>query len=366
MSKIPVLNAVRLIARETSYLDRRVGSRGEVYFDRDAQTLRIYDGDSFGGLSLAKSDLSNVSNSNFLAKANAVGIGAGAGGSFSLSVVGDDSTLTEINQESTLSILGGTGISTTTNPGNGELIVSNSSLGFYRVSVSGQSNIEASTLQDTINFQAGSNISITTNAETKTITITSLASGQGTSSYSFNISGDDSTVRTVSNDQTIKFIGGSNIDTATDIDGNVTISAGGLTLSSLTDTNDAGLTVDEIYLPAITRLDVGNSGTSAYTFDQYVGNNPTIYAINGTTIAFKLLASGHPFLIQNGSGVNYNTGLVHVSTAGVVSLGASAQGKDSGTLYWKIPDSISGGYRYQCGIHGSMVGSISIKNFGSI
>jgi plastocyanin len=57
---------------------------------------------------------------------------------------------------------------------------------------------------------------------------------------------------------------------------------------------------------------------------------------------------------------------VHVSTAGVVSTGSSAQGKDSGTLYWKIPDVISGSYRYQCGSHAGMVGNISIKNFGSI
>jgi len=35
-------------------------------------------------------------------------------------------------------------------------------------------------------------------------------------------------------------------------------------------------------------------------------------------------------------------------------------------LYWKIPSSISGGYRYQCGSHAPMVGSIQIKDFVSI
>jgi plastocyanin len=57
---------------------------------------------------------------------------------------------------------------------------------------------------------------------------------------------------------------------------------------------------------------------------------------------------------------------VHVTTSGVVTTGASAQGKSSGTLYWKIPDSISGNYRYQCQSHVGMVGTITIKNFGSI
>jgi plastocyanin len=114
-------------------------------------------------------------------------------------------------------------------------------------------------------------------------------------------------------------------------------------------------------------LTVTNNGASAYRFDQYgTTDDPTIYAINGTTIAFNLQATGHPFLIQDNAGVNYNTGLVHVTAGGVVSTGSSAQGKDSGTLYWKIPDVISGPYRYQCSLHGSMIGTISIKNFGSI
>ena len=90
--------------------------------------------------------------------------------------------------------------------------------------------------------------------------------------------------------------------------------------------------------------------------------------INGTTIAFNLSAMGssHPFLIQNSSGANYDTGLVHVATDGTCSLGSNAQGKESGTLYWKIPSSISGTYRYQCSSHSAMVGAIIVKNFGSI
>jgi plastocyanin len=143
---------------------------------------------------------------------------------------------------------------------------------------------------------------------------------------------------------------------------------GSTALSNVTEVYAANLTVDQFYLPAITRLNVTANGSAAYRFDQYgTTDDPTIYAINGTTIAFELSgASSHPFLIQDGAGVNYNTGLVHVDSTGTVSTGASAQGKSSGTLYWKIPDSISGGYRYQCASHGPMVGSISIKNFASI
>ena len=116
-------------------------------------------------------------------------------------------------------------------------------------------------------------------------------------------------------------------------------------------------------------LDVTANGSGAYRFDQYGStDNPTLYGINGTTIAFNLsaMSSSHPFLIQNSSGVNYSTGLIHVATNGTCSVGSAAQGKESGTLYWKIPSSISGTYRYQCSLHGGMVGAISVKNFGSI
>ena len=141
---------------------------------------------------------------------------------------------------------------------------------------------------------------------------------------------------------------------------------GATTFAALTDV--ASLTVDKFYLPAITRLTVTASGSSAYLFDQYSGNNPTIYAISGTTISFDLgtgALSAHPFLIRY-SGANYDTGLTHVTSAGVVTTGSSAQGKTSGTLYWKIPANINGNYGYLCSNHGSMVGVINIKDISAI
>jgi plastocyanin len=145
------------------------------------------------------------------------------------------------------------------------------------------------------------------------------------------------------------------------------VSAGATAFTGLTDASAAGLTVDKIYLPAITRLDVTANGSSAYRFDQYsTTDNPTIYAISGTTIAFGFSSiGGHPFLIRL-SGANYSTGLVHVSTGGTVLTGASAQAQTSGTLYWKIPAGISGTYGYLCQSHGGMVGNIEIKAISAI
>jgi hypothetical protein len=228
----------------------------------------------------------------------------------------------------------------------------------------------AESATDTLTLVAGSNITITTNAGTDTITI--AAAGGGTASDSFAtiaVAGQSNVVADSATD-TLTIAAGTGISITTDAGTDTvtitsTVSAGATTFAALTD--NAGLTVDQFYLPAITRLNVTNNGASAYRFDQYgTTDDPTIIALNATTIAFNLNVTGHPFLIQDNTGTNYNTGLVHVTTGGTVTTGASAQGKDSGTLYWKIPDSISGNYRYQCSIHAAMVGNITIKNFATI
>ena len=124
------------------------------------------------------------------------------------------------------------------------------------------------------------------------------------------------------------------------------------------------------YQPAVTRLDVTNNGASAFRFDQYGAavDNPSLYVRAGETIAFNLNNAGHPFAIRVSSGgSNYDTGLTHVATNGTVSTGSSAQGKVSGTLYWKVPYELGGNtYVYQCTIHGGMVGSIVLEPNGTI
>jgi plastocyanin len=240
---------------------------------------------------------------------------------------------------------------------------------FATIAVAGQSSVTANSSTDTLTL-VGVGITITTDATTDAITFTS----SGASSDSFNtiaVAGQSSVVADSSTD-TLTLAGGTGISITTDADTDTvtitsTVTAGATAFTGLSDTISASLTIDKIYLPAITMLTVTNNGATAYRFDQYgSSDDPTIFAINGTTIAFNLQASGHPFLIQDNTGTNFNTGLVHVTTAGVVTTGSSAQGKDSGTLYWKIPDTVSGNYRYQCGSHAGMVGIITVKNFGSI
>jgi hypothetical protein len=104
------------------------------------------------------------------------------------------------------------------------------------------------------------------------------------------------------------------------------------------------------YLPAATRLNVSYTAADAYLFDQYNGNNPTIRVQPGRTIAFDLNYSGaNSFMIrQSIGGINVSTNLIHVSQTGVITLNDEAQGKNSGILFWKVPeDIVNTDYAYQ-------------------
>jgi len=179
------------------------------------------------------------------------------------------------------------------------------------------------------------------------------------------------TADTVTDSLTIA--GGTDISTSISGD-TVTVSFTGSTSSGasnfdeLTDISSAGIDVNDIFEAAIVTLRVDNNSAIAYTFDShYSGDNPTIYAISGTTIAFDLdLIGGHPFEIQDPGGAAISSGLVHVSATGSVSTGSAAQGFDSGTLYWRIQESISGNYQYQCQFHSGMNGVITVKRLSAI
>lgn len=366
----PIKN-LRVIPRETDFLNRKIGSSGEIFYDRDQDTLRLYDGNVLGGISLAKSNLTNVSNAVFLAKATAAGVGGGVGGSGSINVATDDSTIVTVGAGNTLQFVSGGGIATSFGPDD-EITITNTNNTFSTISVAGQSNVVADALADTLTLVAGSNVTITTNAGTDTITISAGGVGGGSNSFETIVVAGQSSVVAESTTDTLTLAAGSGISITTNAGTDTititsTVTAGATAFTGLSDAISAALTIDKIYLPAITMLTVTNNGASAYRFDQYgASDDPTIYAINGTTIAFNLQATDHPFLIQDNTGTNFNTGLVHVSTAGVVSTGSNAQGKDSGTLYWKIPDTVSGNYRYQSDNDPSMIGTITVKNFGSI
>ena len=68
MAKIPIFDAIRIIPRDDEFLNRKLGARGEIFYDRDSNSLRLYDGRTTGGIGLAKSDLTNVGLEDFRKK----------------------------------------------------------------------------------------------------------------------------------------------------------------------------------------------------------------------------------------------------------------------------------------------------------
>jgi plastocyanin len=357
-NKNPILSSVRILPKDPDFLDRKVGSSGEIFFDPSNKTLRLFDGITHGGIPLLRADLENIE------------------GNISSVIVSN--TAPQNVDEGTIWF----------NSNNGKLYI------YYDDGNSFQ------WVQPTVTAQGGGGGGGASNLNELTdVTITNAQSGQvlkynGTAwvngsdnvggGGSFTIDGlDDVVISNPGANQALLYNGTNWINSAltsvsvTSITagtgitvsantGNITISssASPTTFNGLTDATSASITIDKIAYQAMTRFNVTNVTAIAYQFNNhYTGNNPTIYVISGTTVAFNLNVSGHPFLIQDTVGNNYNTGLIHVSTSGVVSTGASAQGRQSGTLYWQIPQNIGGNnYRYQCSIHPAMVGLITIKD----
>lgn len=228
---LPVRN-IRLRAFSSNTLDNASGSSGEIFWDSDNNTLRIFTGQGVGGAQLAKSNLANVPNAVFLSKAQAAGIGAssgevevGAQGNLAyyassgttvegqpnlywnnnkLSITGEMTvsgpknlirfhwdSLSDLQTEVSASLYHGM-LAHTHLEGRVYFahsgswtplalqsdVPSTSINSFANIAVSGQNTVVAASSSDTLNFEAGTGITITTNSTTDTITIT----GQSTQS----------------------------------------------------------------------------------------------------------------------------------------------------------------------------------------
>lgn len=382
----PIVDRIRIIPRPDDFLDRNVGSSGEVFFNRESNSLRVYSGKDRGGFEVAKTDLTNISDADFLAKGLAAGLGTDSGGGSGGGEPGGDTSasITVDSTAPTEPTIGQLWFDTNT----GVLFVyydsswiqpssafagggGGTSDSFGTINISGGNTLTA-TGEDTLTLVAGSNISISSDTNTNTITISATVSESGVTPNSFasiNVSGQNSVVAD-SDVDVLTLAAGSGIVITTNQDTDtITFSAPTSgNFSGLSDASTASLTIDKIYMQAIARITVDNSGTIAYTFpSHYGGNNPTIYAISGTTIAFDLdNIAGHPFELQDATLTALDENITHVAADGTVSTGGSAQGKDSGTLYWTIPESGNGTYVYQCQTHAAMYGTISVKRLATL
>jgi hypothetical protein len=229
-------------------------------------------------------------------------------------------------------------------------------------------SVEASSPTDTLTISGGTDISTTVTGSTVEIAYTGSGGGGGGGGGASSLNElSDVNVSDPQEGEVLKYSAGEWTN-GTDATGD----GGGGGASNYTELGDApvGHTVAEFYEHAIATLRVNNVNADSYTFNShYSGDNPTIYVISGTTIAFDLSdISGHPFLIQDSTGTNITSGLVHISADGTSSFNTNAQGKDSGVLYWRVPETLASppNYRYQCQSHTAMVGPITIKRLSTL
>ena len=284
---------------------------------------------------------------------------------------------------------------------------------FTRVTVGGV-NVDAGTATDAFSIVAGTNVTLAADASAKTITINSSGGGGGgggtdlnglssgvinqvTDSIAF-IDADDSGASkketiadfvsaitgvgiTASNGVLSADYNNAAVDThlnvstastnevlswdGSDFDWVAQSGGGSSTFAALTEIALADLDVHDIAVPATSVHVMTPNGSSSYRSDIHgTTDNPTLYVNAGETIAFDLtgVTASHPFEIRSDASTAYGTGLIHIATDGTRTTGSSAQGKTSGTLYWKVPGSISGTYKYICTAHASMIGDIIIAD----
>jgi hypothetical protein len=122
----------------------------------------------------------------------------------------------------------------------------------------------------------------------------------------------------------------------------------------------------QIAYPCAATYEITNVGTD-YKLSNIPSNpnNPAITAFAGTTIRFDLSVASDPVRIKTITDLDYSEGLIHVDNQGNVLTGALAQGKTSGSLYWQVPPSAAGTYKYQSGVRTAMFGVIKVKGAGN-
>ncbi len=209
------VRSIRLKSQGTETLNKFTYEPGEVFWDAASNTLRVYNGNLTGGSIIATR-----------AWVLANGGGGGGGGASNL----DGLTDVVINTPLSGQVLKYNG----TNWFNGEDDIgaggSPPSNSFSVISVAGQSNVTANSPTDVLTIAAGNNITITTNAATDTITIT--AADQGTPSLpnsfgSIRITGQADAIADVPED-VLTLVAGSGITLTTDANtDSITISSTG-------------------------------------------------------------------------------------------------------------------------------------------
>jgi hypothetical protein len=165
---------------------------------------------------------------------------------FSTIAVSGQSNVVADATSDTLTLAAGSNITITTDAGTDTITISSTGGGgsdsFKTIAVSGQSDVVADTGADTLTLVAGTNMTITTDAGTDTITFNATGGGSSNSFETISVSGQDDVVADSSTD-TLTLAAGSNISITTNkTTDTITVAATGLVPTSTTISTSTGLT----------------------------------------------------------------------------------------------------------------------------
>jgi hypothetical protein len=178
----PVVDRIRIIPRPDDFLNRNVGSSGEVFFNKLTNSLRVYSGRDQAGFELARADLDNISNADFLAKATAAGVGGGGGVSGGASVdVSDTAPTSPEDGNIWFNSTNGRIYVYVTDADSSQWVQPSvpapSVDTFNEIDVTGSNTLTASG-SETLTVAGGANITVTSDASTNTITISAAGAAQ--------------------------------------------------------------------------------------------------------------------------------------------------------------------------------------------
>ena len=235
---------------------------------------------------------------------------------------------------------------------------------FDKVAVSGQSNVVADSASDTLTLVAGTNVTITTDANTDSITINSTGTTDLNSLTAGAVNVQNDSIGFIDADDSNNSKKESIADFLVAIAGTgIVINGGQLTAATGTLSNvvedttpQLGGDLDVNGKTIMHTFNITASGTDHYVFADAgnvwfpsAENDPTLYLRRGEQYKFNNTSGGHPIRIQStsgSSGTAYNVGVTN--NAG------------SGAVIFKVPMSAPATLYYQCTSHANMNGTINI------
>lgn len=233
----------------------------------------------------------------------------------SFGIGADDSTIRNVSAGESIKIIGGTNVTTTSDVEGNITINASGDNAFGTIQVAGQNNVVADTTSDALTLVAGTNVTMTTDSGTDTITINASS-------------------------------GASNLNQLSD----VSISSpeeGQMLVYNGTNWVQTNSPTYRYVFTAINASDyqVGGPGLSG------TPNDPDLYFRKGNTYYLDNSGTGgaHPLLIKTTPG----TGTGNQYTTGV-------SGSANGVVIFEVPFNAPSTLYYQCQFHTNMVGTINI------